>query len=132
MSLKVSYYPELDILYLSDGRPQPDVVEVYPCFNLGLAANGELGGLEIFKARDLLGQVVEPLRHTDGASIPLKGSLADLDAQLRPSEGSPHKDYLEDWPEHVVEGEEAEKILETLRRGIADLLEQVKDGAATS
>lgn len=131
MTLKVSYYPELDILYLSDGRPQPDVVEIYPCFNLGLDANGDLGGLEIFKARELLGPVVEPLRHTDGASIPLNGSLADLDAQLRPAEGGAHRDYLEGWPEHVAEGEEAEKILETLRSGITALLEQIKEGAAT-
>ena len=64
--------------------------------------------------------------------VPLNGSLADLDAQLRPAEGSPHMDYLEGWPDHVVEGEEAEKILDTLRRGIAAFLEQVKDGATTS
>lgn len=128
MNLKVGYDAKFDILDVSEDGVQTDVVEIYPCVNLGLDSDGTLLGLEIFKARELLGPVVEPLRHTDGASIPLKGSLANLDAQLRPSEGSPHMDYLEGWPEHVVEGAEALKILDTLRRGIAALLEEVKDG----
>ena len=131
MNLQVGYDAKFDHLLLWEDGIQIDVVEVCPCVNLGLDSNGTLLGLEVFKARELLGSTVEPLRHTDGASIPLKGSLADLDTQLRPAEGSPHKDYLEDWPDHVVEGEEAEKILETLRNGIAALLEQVKDGVAT-
>ena len=130
MNLKVGYDAKFDILDLSEDGIQIDVVEVCPRVNLGLDSNGTLLGLEIFEASELLGKsIVEPLRHTDGASIPLNGSLADLDAQLRPANGGPHKDYLEDWPDHVVEGEEAEQILQTLRSGIAALLQQTKDEA---
>ena len=130
MNLKVGYDAKFDILDLSEDGIQIDVVEVCPRVNLGLDSNGTLLGLEIFEASELLGKsIVEPLRNTDGASIPLNGSLADLDAQLRPANGGPHKDYLEDWPDHVVEGAEAEQILQTLRSGIAALLQQTKDEA---
>ena len=134
MNLRASYDPQVDVFYLAEEGVAPETVEIYPCVNLELNPAGAIVGVEVFRASEkILGPaIIEPLLNGGKfCKVNLKGSLADLDTQLRPAEGSPHKDYLEDWPEHVVEGEEAEKILETLRRGIAALLEQVKDGAAT-
>ena len=134
MSLTASYDPQVDILYLAEEGVAPETVEIIPCVNLDLNPAGVLIGVEVFRAAEkLLGEaIIGPLLNGgEFCKVTLKGSLADLDTQLRPSEGSPHKDYLEDWPDHVVEGEEAEKTLETLRHGIAALLKQVKDGVAT-
>ena len=131
----MSYDPQADILYLSEEGVAPETVEIIPCVNLELNPDGVLIGVEIFRAAEnLLGEaIIEPLLNGgEFCKVALNGSLADLDAQLRPAEGSPHKDYLEDWPDHVVVGEEAEKILETVRYGIAALLEQVKDGTGVT
>ena len=65
-------------------------------------------------------------------SLPLKGSLADLDAQLRPAGGTEYLDYMEAWPDLLENDPEAVRTLETLRRGVAALLEQVKEGTAIS
>ena len=134
MNLRASYDPQVDVFYLAEEGVAPETVEICPCVNLDLDSDGVIIGVEVFRAAEkLLGSaIIEPLLNGGKfCQVNLKGSLADLDARLRPAEGGPHKDYLEDWPEHVVEGEEAEKILETLRSGIASLLEEIKDGAAT-
>ena len=133
MSLKVSYDPEFDLFYLGEDGYEAEVVEVYPCINLGLNSSGALIGLEIFAAGKVLGDMIDPLR--DGSCVrrvPLKGSLADLDAQLRPTDGSDFLDYLDHLSELERNHPEALKTLQTLRAGIAALLEQVKDGVATS
>ena len=130
MSLKVSYDPEFDLFYLGEDGREVEVVEVSPCINLGLNAKGALVGLEIFAAGKVLGDLIAPLR--DGScvkSVRLNGSLADLDAQLRPTDGSDFLDYLDYLSELERNEPEALKILETLRNGVAALLEQVKHGA---
>ncbi len=128
MSLKVSYDAGLDLLDLSEDSLQPEVVEVYPCFNFCLDSDGALVGLEIFKARELLGKSIEPLRRAGGVTtLPLEGTLADLDAQLRPADGTEYLDYMEAWPDLLERDPEAVKTLETLCRGIDAILEQVND-----
>ena len=113
---------------LSEGGFETEVVEFYPLVNLGLNPAGVLVGVEIFKARQLLGKAVDPLRRGGGASkAHLKGSLADLDAQLRPADGQGYRDYLEVWPDYVDDDPEAVKTLNTLRCGIDALLEEIKD-----
>ena len=134
MSLKVSYEAKPDLLYLGEDGFSVDVVEIYPGVNLDLDSNGALVGVEIWgPARKLLGSAIEPLLSGDGVSqLPLKGRLADLDAQLRPAYGQHYLDYLDVWPDCTDDNHpEAVKVLETLRRGIGALLEQVKDGVAT-
>ena len=132
MSLHAGYDPQVDIFYLAEKGLSPEVVEICPGVYLDLDFTGALIGVEVWgAARELLGpSIIEPLLNGgEFCQVSLNGSLADLDAQLRPANGGPHKDYLEDWPDHVVEGEEAEQILQTLRSGIAALLQQTKDEA---
>ena len=132
MRLKVSYDPEFDLFYLGEDGYEVEVVEVYPCINLGLNSNGTLIGLEIFAAAKVLGDIIAPLQAGSYVKgVRLNGSLSDLEAQLRPSDGSDFLDYLDHLSELERNEPEPCIILETLRRGIAALLEQVKDGAAT-
>ena len=131
MSLTVSYDSKPDLLFLSVGRLSADVVEIYPGVNVDLDSKGALISVEVWgPAREILGPAIEPLLSVGSVSkLPLKGSLADLDAQLRPAYGPEYRDYLEVWPDCVDDNHpEARKALETLRTGIAALLEQVKDG----
>ena len=128
MSLKVSYDAQFDLLDLSEDGFQEEVVEVYPCVNLGLDSSGALIGLEIFNARQLLGKAVAPLRRGGGArGVRIDGSLSELDAQLRPSGGNGYQDYLEAWPDGELDNADAVKTLATLRRGIDAILEQIED-----
>ena len=133
MKLTVSYDPTHDTLDLWQESVMAEMVEVYPCFSLNLDSRGALIGLEIFRARESVGPAVEPLRRPGGVNgLPLKGSLADLDVQLRPADGTEYLDYMEAWPDLLENDPEAIKTLETLRRGVAALLEQVKEGTAIS
>ena len=134
MSLKVSYDAEHDLFYLSEDSFSAEVVEIYPGVNLDLDFTGRLIGVEVYgPARELLGPAIEPLLRSDGARrVPLNGSLADLDAQLRPSDGKGYRDYLEVWPDNDLDNAEAVKTLDTLRCGIGAILEQIKDGTAIS
>ena len=133
MSLQVSYDPQVDILYLTEEGIAPETVEVYPCVNLEINPTGTLIGIEVSRAAEkLLGSaIVEPmLNGGEFYKVTLKGSLADLDAQLRPADGTEHLDYLEAWPDLLENDPEAVKTLETIRSGIAALLGQVKKGTA--
>ena len=131
MKLTVSYDPTHDTLDLWQEGVMAEMVEVYPCFSLNLDSDGALIGLEILRARETVGPAVEPLRRPGGVNgLPLKGSLADLEAQLRPTDGTEYLDYMEAWPELLESDPEAIKTLETLRRGIGAILKQVKEGTA--
>ena len=134
MSLKVSYDAGLDLLGLTEGSFSAEVVEIYPCVNLDLDSTGALIGVEVYgHTRRLLGKAIEPLLSGgDVHQVPLHGSLADLDAQLRPSNGTGYLDYMEAWPEYLENDPEAVKTLKTLRCGIGIILEQIKDGTAIS
>lgn len=134
MNLKVSYDAKLDYLDLSEGDLSADVIEIYPGVNVDLDADGALICVEVWgRARKVLGPAIEPLLSGDGVfDLPLNGSLADLDAQLRPSYGQDYQDYMEAWPDLLENDPEAVKALETLRSGIAALLEQVKAGTTIS
>ena len=135
MSLRASYDPQVDILYLAEEGIAPETVEVYPCVSLEINPTGALIGVEISCAVErLLGSsIVEPmLNGGEFYKVTLKGSLADLDAQLRPADGSEHLDYIEAWPNLLEKDPEAVKTLETIRRGIGALLKQVKDETAVS
>ena len=90
MSLKVSYDAEHDLFNVSENAIQVDIIEVYPGISLGLDSDDTLVGVEVWaQARKLLGTAIEPLVPVGSVRrLPLKGSLADLDAQLRPTDGS--------------------------------------------
>ena len=135
MSLKVSYDAEYDLFYLGEDGFSAEVVEIYPGVNLDLDSNDALVGVEVWaQARQLLGPAIEPLLPGGSVSqLPLHGSLADLDAQLRPAYGQGYRDYLEVWPDCTDDNHpEALKALHTLRCGINAILEQIKDGTAIS
>jgi uncharacterized protein YuzE len=61
MNLQVHYDSELDILYLAREGLEEKVVEVSPGLNLEFDAQGELLGVEILNASNLMKQVIEPL-----------------------------------------------------------------------
>jgi len=61
MTLKVHYDPEIDVLYLARPGLEQEVREIYPGLNLELDAQGELIGVEILKASELLKEVIGPL-----------------------------------------------------------------------
>lgn len=61
MNMKVHYDAEVDVLYLARPGQEEEVVEVYPGLNLELDANGELIGVEIFHASQILKEVIGPL-----------------------------------------------------------------------
>ena len=135
MSLKVSYDAKFDLLLLTGDGLWADMIEIYPGVNVDLDSSGALINVEVWgRARDVLGPAVEPLLSVGSVSkLPLKGSLADLDAQLRPAYGQEYQDYLDVWPDCIDDNHpEARKALEILRSGIAALLEQVKAGTATT
>ena len=135
MSLQASYDPQCDIFFLAEEGTAPEVVEIYPCVSLDLNPAGRLIGVEVFRAvEELLGEaIVGPLlKDGEFCQVPLNGSLADLDAQLRPANGTGYLDYMEAWPDLLENDPDAVKTLETLRSGIAALLEQVKDGTMVS
>lgn len=67
MSLKVHYDAEGDVLYLARRGLEEEVVEVYPGLNLELDASGELIGVEILRASELLREVIGPLIHKAAA-----------------------------------------------------------------
>ncbi len=62
MSLKVRYDSEVDVLYLAREGKEEEVIEVYPGVNLEMNAEGELIGVEILQASQLLKGVIEPIR----------------------------------------------------------------------
>ena len=61
MTLKVHYDAEMDVLYLAKLGLEQEVREIYPGLNLELDAQGEVIGLEILKASELLKEVIGPL-----------------------------------------------------------------------
>jgi uncharacterized protein YuzE len=62
MSLKVNYDPEVDVLYIARAGEEEEVVEVYPGLSLEKDASGELIGVEILQASEILKEVIDPLR----------------------------------------------------------------------
>ena len=62
MTLKVHYDSEIDVLYLAIPGLEQEVREYYPGLNLELDAQGELIGVEILQASELLKDVIGPLR----------------------------------------------------------------------
>ena len=58
---KASYDEKEDILYLGMKGEEEGVVEVAPGVNLELSSSGELIGVELFNASDLLKEVIKPL-----------------------------------------------------------------------
>jgi uncharacterized protein YuzE len=69
MILKVHYDAEIDVLYLARPGQEEEVVEAYPGLNLELDANGELIGVEIFRASQLLKEVIGPLMHKAASGL---------------------------------------------------------------
>lgn len=134
MNLTASYDAEYDLFYLGEGGFSTEVVEIYPGVNLDLDSTDALIGVEVWaQARQLLGPAIKLLIPGGSvSSLSLNGSLADLDSQLRPAFGQSYLDYMEAWPDLLENDPRAVKTLETLRSGIAAILEQVKDGTAIS
>jgi uncharacterized protein YuzE len=62
MRLKVHYDPEVDVLYIARAGEEEEVVEVYPGLSLEKDASGELIGVEILQASEILKEVIDPLR----------------------------------------------------------------------
>ena len=128
MSMRLSYDAGLDLLRLSEDATQYEMAEVYPCVTLALDANDALVGMDVFNARRVLGEAVDPLRRNGGViRLSLDGSLADLDAQLRPADGTEYQDYMEAWPDLMENDPAAVKTLETIRQGVGAIFEQIKD-----
>jgi len=61
MNLKVHYDAEADVLYLAREGQEEKAVEAYPGLNLEIDAHGELIGVEILQASNLLKEVIGPL-----------------------------------------------------------------------
>ena len=61
MTLKVYYDAEIDVLYLAKPGLEQEVREISPGLNLELDAQGELIGVEILQASELLREVIGPL-----------------------------------------------------------------------
>ncbi len=61
MTLKVHYDAEIDVLYLARAGLEQEVREIYPGLNLEIDAQGELIGVEILRASELLKEVIGPL-----------------------------------------------------------------------
>ena len=135
MSLEATYDCQVDAFNIGHAAIQVDVVEIYPGINFGLDSNYVLVGVEVWaQARQVLGPaIIEPLLNgSEFCTVTLDGSLVDLDARVRPAYGTGYMDYLDVWPDWADDNHpEALRVLETLRSGIAALLEQVKDGAVT-
>ena len=62
MKLKVSYDEEADVLYLAREGEEEMVEEVYPGLNLEFDRDGQLLGVEILKASEVLRDVADPIR----------------------------------------------------------------------
>ena len=62
MKLKVSYDEEADVLYLAREGEEGMMKEVYPGVNLEFDRDGQLLGIEILKASEVLRDVADPLR----------------------------------------------------------------------
>jgi len=60
-NFKVLYDDKEDILYLAREGEEAEVVELAPGVNVELDSSGELIGIELFNASDLLKGVIKPL-----------------------------------------------------------------------
>ncbi len=60
-NFKVLYDEKEDILYLAREGKEEEVVELAPGVNVELDSSGELIGIEMFNASDLLKGVIKPL-----------------------------------------------------------------------
>ena len=60
-NFKVLYDDKEDILYLAREGGEAEVVELAPGVNVELDSSGELIGIELFNASDLLKGVIKPL-----------------------------------------------------------------------
>jgi len=58
---KVFYDEEEDILYLAKEGEEADVVEISPGVNMELDSNGNLIGVELFKASHMFKNVLKPM-----------------------------------------------------------------------
>jgi uncharacterized protein YuzE len=58
---KIFYDEEEDILYLAKEGEEAEVVEVSPGVNMELDSNGNLIGVEIFKASHVFKDVLKPM-----------------------------------------------------------------------
>ena len=61
-NFKVLYDEKEDILYLAREGKEEEVVELAPGVNVELDSSGELIGIELFNASDLLKGVIKPGR----------------------------------------------------------------------
>ncbi len=58
---KISYDEEEDILYLAKEGEEADVVEISPGINMELDSNGNLIGVEVFKASRMFKDVIKSM-----------------------------------------------------------------------
>ncbi|PIQ93228.1 MAG: hypothetical protein COY75_09905 [Nitrospirae bacterium CG_4_10_14_0_8_um_filter_41_23] len=58
---KVFYDEEEDILYLAKEGEEAEVVEISPGMNMELDSNGNLIGVELFKASHMFKNVLKPM-----------------------------------------------------------------------
>lgn len=58
---KVYYDEEEDILYLAKEGEEAEVVEISPGVNMALDSNGNLIGVELFKASQMFKNVLKPM-----------------------------------------------------------------------
>jgi uncharacterized protein YuzE len=58
---KVFYNEEEDILYLAKEGQEAEVVEISPGVNMELDSNGNLIGIELFKASHMFKNVLKPM-----------------------------------------------------------------------
>ena len=68
MSLKVHYDSEIDVLYLAREGQEEEVIEVSPGLNLELDASGDLIGVEILQASQMLKDVITALSKRSDAA----------------------------------------------------------------
>jgi uncharacterized protein YuzE len=59
---KVFYDEEEDILYLAKEGEEAEVVEISPGVNMELDSNGNLIGVELFKASSMFKNVLKPMQ----------------------------------------------------------------------
>ena len=59
---KVYYDEDNDILYLAKQGQEEDVVEISPGVNVELNKEGELIGVELFNASNLLKDIIQPMQ----------------------------------------------------------------------
>ena len=62
MSLQVHYDPEADVLYIGHPGEEQETEEIYPGITLEKDSYGNLIGIELLNASQLLRNVLEPLR----------------------------------------------------------------------